>query len=87
MQPNCNVSCFSRGNMLIPVIFVKAGLMKLPVLIVSIIIYTLHLLTFVLIITHWHISISIQGQVPFRDVSAVFLVCIACWNAHVPLGF
>ena len=87
IQPNCNVSHCSRGNIFIPVTFSKAGLMKVLVLSVSIMMYALHLLTFVLIVVHWHISVPIRGCVPSSDVSAVFLVCIAYWNVHVPLEF
>ena len=41
MHPNCNVSSCSNGNTFIPVTFANAGLIKLPVLPVSIMMYAL----------------------------------------------
>ena len=86
MQPSCNVSCCSSGNVFIPVTFAQVGLMKFPVLLVSSMVYALHLFTFVSIVVHWHISGANQGWLPLVDAFVASLLCIAYWNTCVPLG-
>jgi len=87
MQPNCKVSCCSRGKVFTSVTFANAGLTKFPVLPVSSMMYALHPWTLASIISHLHISDTIQecrSVMHFSAIIAVCLVCITYQNILVP---